>query len=162
MTDKSTGSTRKGGIKPPGETDAAKRAVVDHYGECGTLLEASKRAGQHYSIVRMWRDTDPAFALALQQADDVYVQAIEEQARRIVFDGKDPKTTMFMLRCLNRDKYGDTRRLEHSGPGGMPIAIHSIEQVKAQLVAVAHQFPTIAPRLREGLQAIIDALPKED
>jgi hypothetical protein len=64
-----------------------------------------------------------------------------------------------MLKSLH-DKYKDTRRIEHSGPGGGPIMIHSTDQAKAQLVAVAHQFPTVAPRLRAALQEILDALPK--
>lgn len=159
---KSTSTPRGGGPKPGDEAREAKEAVVRHYGECGTLLEASRRAGVGYSTVRLWKDNDPAFALALQQADDVYVQVIEDKARHIALVEGDPKTVMFLMRCLARDKYGDTRRMEVSGPGGMPITIHSIEQVKAQLVAVAHQFPTVAPRLRQGLQEIIDALPKQD
>lgn len=157
-----TTNKSRGGKKPDDEAVAAKNAIIEHYGECGTLLEASKRAKVGYSTARLWKDTDPSFALALQQADDIYVQAIEGKAREIVFVDGDPKTTMFLLRCLNRDKYGDTRRMEHSGPGGGPIMIHSSDQAKAQLVAVAHQFPTVAPRLRAALQEILDALPKQE
>lgn len=157
---KATGQTRKGGPKPEDEAATAKLAIIEHYGDCGTLLEASKRAGVAYSIAKAWKDSDPAFALALQQSAGVFIQTIEEKARKIAIEDGDPKTVMFFLRCLDREKYGDTRRMEHSGPGGGPIMIHSTDQAKAQLVAVAHQFPTVAPRLRAALQEILDALPK--
>lgn len=159
---KPTGPTRKGGPKPGDEAAEAKRSIIEHYGDCGTLLEASKRAGVAYSIAKAWKDSDPAFALALQQSADVFVQTIEEKARKIAIEDGDPKTVMFFLRCLDREKYGDTRRMEHTGPGGGPIVIHSPDQAKAQLVAVALQFPTVAPRLRAALQEILDALPKQE
>lgn len=157
---KPTGTSRGGGKKPDDEAKAAKEAIVSHYGDCGTLLEASKRAKVGYSTARLWQDSDPAFAMALKQAAGVFVQTIEEKARQIAIVDGDPKTVMFFLRCLDREKYGDTRRMEHTGPGGGPIMIHSTDQAKAQLVAVAHQFPTVAPRLRAALQEILDALPK--
>jgi hypothetical protein len=157
---KPTSPTRKGGPKPGDEAAVAKLSIIEHYGDCGTLLEASKRAGVTYSIAKAWKDSDPAFALALQQSHGVFVQTIEEKARQIALGDSDPKMVMFFLRCLDREKYGDTRRMEHTGPGGGPIMIHSTDQAKAQLVAVAHQFPTVAPRLRAALQEILDALPK--
>lgn len=146
---------------PDASVSEAKAKVIEHYGQVGTLLEACKRAGQTYSVVRDWRDSDPGFALALRHADDLYLQVIEDKARQIALDDGDPKTVMFLLKCIGRDKYGETRRIEHSGPGGAPITIHAPEQIVAQLVAVAHQFPTVVPRLRESLQRAIDALPKQ-
>ena len=65
-----------------------------------------------------------------------------------------------MLKSLHV-KYKDKRTIEHTGPGGGPIIIHNGDQVRAQLVAVAHQFPTVVPRLRQSLQDILDALPKQ-
>lgn len=146
----------------PAAVAEAKAAVVEAFGQCGTMLEACRRAGQTHSVAREWRASDPAFALALDQAHDVYIQVLEEKARQIAVDDADPKTVMFLLRCLSRDKYGDTRRMEHSGPGGGPIVIQSAGQVEAQIIAVAHQFPTVCPRIRQVLQNILDKLPKHD
>lgn len=156
------GRAKGGGRLAPDVVAAAKDSIVTHFGQCGTLLEACKRAGQTYSVAREWRDTDPAFAMALNAAEGVWLQVLEDKARQLAIEDSDPKVVMFLLKCIGRDKYGETRRIEHSGPGGGPIMIHSTDQVKAQLVAVAHQFPTVAPRLRAALQEILDALPKQE
>lgn len=139
---------------------AEKEAVLKHYSECGTLLHACLQAKVDYKTARIWKHEDPAFALALEAAYDPILDKLEAAAFKRVAEGSD-KILELMLKSLHL-KYKDKRTIEHTGPGGGPIMIHSTDQVKAQLVAVAHQFPTVAPRLRAALQEILDALPKQE
>jgi len=151
---------RSTGPKPEDETAALKAEVLKHYSECGTLLYACLNAGADYKTAQTWKREDPAFALALEAAYDPILDKLEAAAFKRVAEGSD-KILELMLKSLHL-KYKDKRTIEHTGPGGGPIMIHSTDQVKAQLVAVAHQFPTVAPRLRAALQEILDALPKQE
>lgn len=147
------------GRKPEEETAALKAEVLRHYSECGTLLYACLNAGADYKTAQTWKREDPAFALALEAAYDPILDRLENTAFERVKAGSD-KILELMLKSLH-NKYKDKRTIEHTGPGGGPIVIQSPEQVKAQLIAVAHQFPTIVPRLRQSLQDTLDALPKQ-
>lgn len=148
------------GKKPPDETEALKAKVLEHYADCGTLLHACLQAGADYKTARMWKREDPAFALALQEAYEPILDKLEALAFKRATDGSD-KILELMLKSLH-EKYRDTRKIEHSGPGGGPIVIQSAGQVEAQIIAVAHQFPTVCPRIRQVLQNILDKLPKHD
>lgn len=150
---------RKTGPMQPDENAAAKALIAQHYGECGTLLEACRRANADYRTALRWKAADPAFALALDAEGDAIRDLVESTAFKRMTDSD--RILERMLMSLLRDKYGDTRKIEHSGPGGMPIQIQTVDQVKAQLIAVAYQFPTVVPRLRQALQETLDALPSK-
>lgn len=153
-----TGEPR--GRRPEDVTAAAKAKVLEHYSQCGTLLYACLNARVDYKTAIIWKREDPAFQLALEAAYEPILDRLEAKAWERVDAGSD-KILELMLKSLHA-KYKDKRTIEHTGPGGGPIMIHSTDQVKAQLVAVAHQFPTVAPRLRAALQEILDALPKQE
>lgn len=159
MPRKATPPTEKSpGPKSAEALAAEKELVLKHYSECGTLLYACLNAKVDYKTARIWKHEDPAFALALEAAYDPILDRLEHKAFERIEAGSD-KILELMLKSLH-GKYKDKRTIEHTGPGGGPIVIHNGDQVRAQLVAVAHQFPTVAPRLRQSLQEILDALPK--
>lgn len=151
---------RKTGQQPADQTAALKAEVIRHYSECGTLLFACLNAGADYKTAQTWKREDPAFALALDAAKDPILDRLEALAFERAKAGSD-KILELMLKSLH-EKYRDTRKIEHSGPGGGPIVIQSAGQVKAQVIALCHQFPTVCPRVRQLLVEILDALPKHD
>lgn len=138
-----------------------KDEFLKAYSELGTMWEAAKKVGIHRVTAQTWKNEDPSFLLAFKQSEEQRADHIENLAIKAAEQG-DSKILLHMLKCTNREKYGDSRNLTLSGPGGGPVglAFTDPDAVKAQIIAVAHQFPTIAPKIRETLRSILDALPQ--
>jgi hypothetical protein len=59
-----------------------KRAFLLAYAECLNSGQASKHAGCHPRVNYYWRKTDPAFAEAFEEARQMGIVALEEEAVR--------------------------------------------------------------------------------
>jgi len=157
----------KGRWADPEASQALKEQFLSALREFGTIWRAAKETGvSSLTTPRRWAEADPAFGLAMKEAQEAIADKLENKAIDLALNTDDKsrngeKTLLHLLRCLHRDKYGDTRRLEHSGPNGsaIPISIANPDAVKAQLIAVSLQFPTIAPRIRKFCLEILEALP---
>lgn len=90
---------------PPGEIrNAKKRAFLVAYARCGGLMASCEAAKVHNSTVYNWRDKDPEFRDAWDDANECYIERLEAEADRRAVEGtqrlkfhqglavKDPRT----------------------------------------------------------------------
>ena len=65
-----------------------KKAVfLAAYAEIGTITHAAMRAQVDRTTIYRWRDSDPVFAAALDEADLMAAERLEQEARRRAVEG---------------------------------------------------------------------------
>jgi len=146
------------------EKERQQTAFLAAFVEMGTDLRARQAVKLTKSVVEHWKATDPKFLLAYEAADEDIGQKLEGKAVDLALEtagGPGEKTLLTLLAARN-ERYRKNLNIRHSGPDGGPVglAFTSPEAVKAQLIAVAHQFPTVAPIIRQTLSEVLEALPK--
>lgn len=104
----------------------------------GTIAAGAKAAGVHRATAYKWRDEDPEFAAAWDEAIEQGTDALEDEAKRRAVEGvKEPvfhkgeicghvqrysdTLLIFMLKARRPEKYRETVRNEHTGADGGPI-----------------------------------------
>jgi hypothetical protein len=101
-------------------TAEKKRLFLDTYRTHGTIYHAAQAADVGRRTVYNWREADPEFAQAMDDAHEDATDALEESGYRRAIGG-DTTLTIFLLKGRRREVYGDRLSAEHSGPGGAPL-----------------------------------------
>lgn len=118
-----------------------KKAVfLAAYAEIGTITHAAMRAQVDRTTIYRWRDSDPVFAAALDEADLMAAERLEQEARRRAVDGVEKPVwhkgqmvgsvreysdtlLIFLLKGALPDKYRERVSSEISGQGGGPLQV---------------------------------------
>ncbi len=117
-----------------------KEAFLKALARLGNVSDACRKARVPRRTVYNWRDEDPAFAEAWNEALEVATDALEREARRRAVTGtlrpvyqggklvgriREYSDTLliFLLKGARPDKYADRVKSEHSGPGGGPVPV---------------------------------------
>ncbi len=118
-----------------------KKAVfLEAYAEIGTITHAAMRAQVDRTTIYRWRDSDPVFAAALDEADLMAAERLEQEARRRAVDGVEKPVwhkgqmvgsvreysdtlLIFLLKGALPDKYRERVSSEISGQGGGPLQV---------------------------------------
>lgn len=145
------------------EREAQQEKFLNAFRESGTVKAACAASGVSRTLWETWKALDVKFRMAMEQADGEVSEEIEQVALNLAkgCDGKvAERTLLHMLKSRLRERYGDTKR-DAASPlaAGWDIKFTSPEAVSAQIIAIAHQFPTVAPTIRKTLQRILEALP---
>ena len=90
----------------------AKEAFLIAYRANGNVSEACRQAHIGRRTAYDWREADPAFRAAWEEAHEVAVDALEEEARRRALDQSD-RLLEFLLKANRPEKYRETYRFEH-------------------------------------------------
>jgi len=113
-------------------TPAKRAAFLAVLAECCNVGRACAAVGITRVCAYEWREKDPAFANAWEQALKMGVSALEDEAHRRAFDGVDEPVfhqgaqcatikkysdtlAIFLLKAHNPEKYRDNAKLELSG-----------------------------------------------
>lgn len=108
----------------------------------GNVAASARRAKVNRSLIYEWRNEDPTFAAAWDEALVIAIELLEEEARRRAQDGvlepvfylgkksgairRYSDTLMiFLLKAHKPDKYRDNYHFEHTGKDGKPIEFSS-------------------------------------
>lgn len=169
------------------EREEALRIICEGLSEGETLREMCRRPGMPaFRTVYYWIEDDPElsarFARARQAGFDAIAEETFEIADNTGFEDEDTITTergsfpnkewvmrsklrvetrLKLLAKWDPKRYGETKKLEHSGPDGKPLNLAVLEPdaVVDQLVSIATEYPQAAPRLRKLLQSALDRMP---
>jgi hypothetical protein len=88
-----------------------KEAWLVAYRLTGNVTEACKAAHVARCTAYGWRESDPEFAAAWEEANEIAIDALEAAARQRALDSSD-QLMMFLLRANRPDKYNDTTRVD--------------------------------------------------
>lgn len=102
-------------------THPKQRAFLLAFCSLGQITAAAEAAGCSREAHYDWLNTDEAYRAAFAIAQTIAGDALEDIARKRAYEGSD-KLLMFLLKGLKPDVYG-TKKVEHSGPGGAPVAV---------------------------------------
>lgn len=125
-------------------SDDEKQTFLDALAKCGVIGDAMLAAGiANRPTVTAWRNNDPEFAAAYDDAIEASRDKLESEARRRAVEGVTklkfyPKghkkhgqsyeeldysdsLLMFMLKGERSEKFAERTKSEISGPGGGPI-----------------------------------------
>lgn len=145
--------SRAAGTTPPTRSRAReatqakrKERFLKELAKRANVSAAAKAAKVDRSTPYHWRETDPEFAAAWDEAVEVAVDALEAEAWRRAATGvlepvyqkgervgqirRYSDTLMVtLLKAHRREKYSEKQQLEHSGPGGEPLPATSVVNV---------------------------------
>ena len=150
-------------VMPIAMTLEFEESLIEHVCEGGTIRAWSRLKGKpSYSAAYRHIMRSPEFAKAMDQAREIGHEAIADDCLMIADDSGNDVTfdqngepradaevvarsklrvwaRLELLKKWHPKKYGDKSSLEHSGPGGAPIAISDEAAAKqiASLLAVA-------------------------
>jgi hypothetical protein len=117
------------------KTDALKKQIfLDALGRCGNVVDSCVAAKLPRCTVYAWRDSDPAFATAWEDALEIGIDALEAEAIRRAHDGwlepiyqggkkvgdvrkYSDNLLITMLKGLRPEKYKD--KIEHDVGGNL-------------------------------------------
>jgi AcrR family transcriptional regulator len=126
-------------------TDAEARALfLEKLAATGHITRSCKAAGVPRRTIYNWRKADEAFAAAWDEAVELAIDALEDEAIRRakdgvlkpVFQGGKKVGTVreysdgllqFLLKGKRPERYKDRLQSELSGPGGKPLPVTLIE-----------------------------------
>lgn len=128
--------------------DLAKRAAfLEALAATCNITKAAELAGVSRALVYAWRAADPKFAQAWEEALQLGIDALEDEATRRAVEGWDEPVFQkgalvgtvrkysdtlltFLLQGRRPERFKARVSAEHSGPGGGPI---QVEETRAKL-----------------------------
>lgn len=130
------------------ETFFEELAATDH------VQKAVAKSGLPSRTVYYWRDNDPAFAQRWAEAREKYVDELEAEARRRAVEGTDKgvwhqgnlvgtekqysdSLLALMLKAKRKREYGDSSKVELSGPDGGPVKVEESPTAIGRKIAFA-------------------------
>ena len=135
--------------------EAAQRAAfLQALSETASITKACEISKLPRRTVYNWREADPHFAEAWDEALELGTDALEDEAIRRALHGTDKPVyqggkrvgavrefsdtlLIFMLKAKRPEKYKERVATEHSGPGGGPIT-HVTTNMTPQEAAEAY------------------------
>lgn len=127
-------------------TSLKKTAFLETLREKYSVYHACKAADIGRTTVYQWREADPDFAKAWDDAQDDAVDALEQSLFERAM-GKDTVAAIFLLKGARPEKYKERVASELTGKNGGPIETSSIlpqDEVNARLSAMG-MLPTQQP-----------------
>jgi hypothetical protein len=111
-------------------TDRAREAFLGALRETCNVSHAARSAGIGRRTAYDWRDADPDFAAAWQEAEDEAVDKLEQVARDRAIDGSD-RMMEILLKAHRPDKYVERRLLgsDPANPLPKPEAVIDLSKV---------------------------------
>ena len=106
-------------------TDRAREDFLTALRGTCNVSYAARTAGIGRRTAYDWRDADPKFAAAWNDAEEEAVDALEKVARDRAIDGSD-RMMEILLKAHRPEKYVERIRSEHTGRDGGPVA-HTID-----------------------------------
>ena len=116
-------------------TDRAREIFLTTLRDTCNVSASARAAKMGRRTVYDWRDADPEFAAAWDEAEEEAVDDLEKVARDRAIDGSD-RMMEILLKAHRPEKYVERMRSEISGPGGSPIAIDMSGLTPDQLAAL--------------------------
>jgi transposase-like protein len=125
-------------IRTPEKRTQFLQAIIDH---AGNVTAACAAAGISKRAAYDWREADPEFKEAWDDAVDLTTEALEQEVYRRAHDGCEEPVfyqgqmcgtirrysdtlAMFTLKARNPTKYRDNSKLELGGANGGPIQVN--------------------------------------
>lgn len=121
-----------------------KRIFLEEYTKFGTKSIAARLAGLSRTTIDKWAKEQPEFAELMKQANEEMIENLEKCAiERATTGGSDP-VLMFMLKSLDRNKYGE--RIRHE------FAMKTLDAVVNEVIeAVRVNVPDFCPHCKTAL-----------
>lgn len=131
----------------PQLTRVKRAAFLRAYSRLGTITAAAVVANIEPKTHRNWMDADPEYRLAFQEAADLAVERMEQEAhRRAVAGWEEPvyqqgrmvgtvrrfdsTLLIFLLKGRKPEMYRENYQVQHTGPNGGPIQVLSLSMIK--------------------------------
>lgn len=102
-------------------TNRARETFLKEMRETCNVSHSARTAGIGRRTVYDWRDADPEFAAAWDEAEEEAVDALEKVARDRAIDGSD-RMLEILLKAHRPEKYTDRMKTEHSGSFGITVS----------------------------------------
>jgi hypothetical protein len=101
-------------------TDRARETFLAVFRDTCNVSEAARAAGVGRRTVYDWRDADPAFAAAWDEAEEEAVDALEAAARKRAMESSD-RLMEILLKAHRPAKYMDRSKTEITGKAGADL-----------------------------------------
>lgn len=95
---------------------------LSKFAETGIVALSCRYAKVHKDTVYTYRRDCPEFAARYADAEKQAVVVLEDVATKRAIEKSDTML-IFLLKCRDREKYGDVIRQENTGPDGGPQVI---------------------------------------
>lgn len=99
------------------------------------VSHAARAAGIGRRTAYDWRDADPGFAAAWDEAEEEAIDALELAARERAIDGSD-RMMEILLKAHRPEKYVDKLKTELTGKDGGPVKLDMRHLTPEQLAAL--------------------------
>ena len=163
-------ATTKGDNEKRWKPTPKQAAFISALTITGNVTRAAQSAGYDRASAYQRRESNPAFALAWDEAMELAVSALEIEARRraavgidepVYYKGQVVGTTrkysdtllIFLLKAHRPEMYRDNFSIEHTGKGGKPIEVAHTVDVAALLTN---------PVARKALEQLSEAAGYDD
>lgn len=131
-----------------------KARFLERYAKTGNVSQAAKLCGIGRRTIYDARDTDPAFAEAMDDALEVALDELErvawKRAKGYTKAGRhyepSDRLLIFLLSNKRPDEYAQRSRVELSGPGGRALTVDT-EDARKRLATLAND-PEAAAAMR--------------
>lgn len=123
-------------------TDRAREIFLKEMRETCNVSHSARTSGVGRRTVYDWRDAEPDFAAAWDDAEQEAMDHLEKVARDRAIDGSD-RMLEILLKAHRPEKFTDRLKNEHTGKDGAAI---QIEQVNVDADAFSRRIARLAAR----------------
>ena len=107
--------------------DAVRKKVLEFRESGAKVTEAAHGAGVVPSTIWRWRQSDPEFASAWEeatcQAREVFEEVLELCANKALDDPRYQTSLIFLLKNNRPERWADRHKLEHRVAGGVDLGL---------------------------------------
>ncbi len=106
-------------------TKRQRQLFLESFAEWGNIRRACRVSGLPRGSYYFLTEHDAEFSAEVERCKHEAREALEEEAMQRAKRPYNPSDTLliFLLKGIWREKYGDTAKLEHSGPDGGAIEV---------------------------------------
>ncbi|MES2360129.1 MAG: hypothetical protein V4529_17440 [Gemmatimonadota bacterium] len=147
-------------------TQIAQKTFLAMLERTANITASAEAAGVTNQCIYLWQEKSDEFAAACQAARESAYDRLEAEALRRAVDGVVRKRPIVvgrevvdyeiiteysdrllevLLKACRPDKYRERQSVEHSGPGGTPIAFDAVDQRSALADRIASLVARIDP-----------------
>lgn len=100
--------------------------------ETGNVRQSAAGAGIGRDALYSWRNQDPDFAAAWEDALNLGIAALEDRALELAHAGND-RLIIFLLSSKRPEIYGQRAQIEVSGQVSLNLRTASLDELRAEL-----------------------------